>query len=251
VDDESVKRYALRLADDALVLGHRLSEWSSRGPYLEEDLALTNVALDYLGRARLFYGYAVKLSDDGSTEDSFAYLRGCREFTNHLIHELPVGDFAFTMTRQYLVDEFNQAFMESLLQSNDTTLVAIAGKVIKEGAYHIRRSHEWMLTLGDGTEESHERMQKAIEELWGYTFELFEMDRLDSLMASLGVGVDRASLYEPWLHRVSTTLNDSTLIQPTDDWRVTGGRRGVHTEFLDHMLSDLQFLQRTYPGQQW
>ena len=108
MDDESVKRYALRLADDALVLGHRLSEWSSRGPYLEEDLALTNVALDYLGRARLFYGYAVKLSDDGSTEDSFAYLRGCREFTNHLIHELPVGDFAFTMTRQYLVDEFNQ-----------------------------------------------------------------------------------------------------------------------------------------------
>lgn len=248
---EFVKRYAIRLGDDALVLGHRLSEWCSYGPFLEEDLALTNVALDYIGRARMFYSYAAELADDGSTEDSYAYTRDNREFSNLLIHELNNGDFAFTLTRQYLVDVYSLAYMEALQSSADKTLAAIADKAVKESRYHLRRSSDWVLRLGDGTEESHKRMQAAVDELWGYTPELFEMDELEQSLADASIAVNAAELNSAWAKTVASTFAEATLQVPAGGWSVSGGRQGVHTEALGHMLSDMQFVQRAYPCLQW
>jgi ring-1,2-phenylacetyl-CoA epoxidase subunit PaaC len=171
VSKDSIKQYAIRLGDDAVVLGHRLSEWCRFGPFLEEDLALTNVALDFIGRARMFYSYAAELADDGSTEDTYPYTRDNREFGNLLLHELDNGDFAFSMVRQYFVDVYSLAYMEALQDSSDETLAAIASKAVKESRYHLRRSYDWMLRLGDGTQESNERMQRAVENLWGYVGE--------------------------------------------------------------------------------
>ena len=248
---EATRQYAIRLGDDALVLGHRLSEWCSNGPFLEEDLALTNVALDFIGRARMFYSYAAELAADGSTEDTYAYTRDCREFSNLLIHELPRGDFAFSMARQYLVDVYNLAYMEALRTSADGTLAAIADKAVKESRYHLRRSHDWMLRLGDGTDESRQRLQRAVDELWGYTPELFALDALEQGLVAAGIGVDAATLRAAWEQAVSATLAEATLQQPAGDWEVSGGRRGIHTESLGHMLSELQFMQRAYPGLRW
>ncbi|HEY7775727.1 MAG TPA: 1,2-phenylacetyl-CoA epoxidase subunit PaaC [Kineobactrum sp.] len=248
---EATRAYAVRLGDDALILGHRLSEWCSNAPFLEEDLALTNVALDFIGRARMFYSYAAQLSGDGRSEDSFAYQRDCREFTNLLMHELPRGDFAFTMARQYLVDEYSLAFMEQLLSSSDATLAAIAAKAVKESRYHLRRSRDWVLRLGDGTAESHQRMQAAINELWGYSAELFEMDDLEADLAGQGIAVDTAALGPAWSAAVQATLAEATLSLPATDWSVRGGRQGLHTESLGHLLSELQFIQRAYPGLEW
>ena len=251
VDKMLVRDYAIRLGDDALVLGHRLSEWCGNGPFLEEDLALANVALDYLGRARMFFNYAAELAADGSTEDTYAYTRDCREFRNLLINELPRGDFAFTMARQYLVDEFSMAFMQALCGSNDPVLAGIAEKARKEARYHLRRSTDWMLRLGDGTPESHNRLQQAMTDIWGYTQEMFEIDELEESLIKAGIAVDVVALKQAWSSRVSETLVQATIEQPRDDWSVSGGRRGIHTEALGHMLSELQFLQRAYPAQQW
>jgi len=248
---EMIKQYAVRLGDDALVLGHRLSEWCSRGPFLEEDLALTNVALDYIGRARMFYSYAAEIDGGEYTEDSYAFQRDCRDFTNLLIHELPRGDFAFTMARQYLVDEFTLAYMQRLEGSSDETLAAIAAKVVKECRYHLRRSHDWMLRLGDGTEESQQRLQQAVEDLWGYTPELFELDALEQSLVDVGIAVDSAALQADWEQAVRATFSEATIDLPPGDWSVKGGRQGMHTEHLGHMLSDLQFMQRAYPGLEW
>lgn len=247
----ALKQYAIRLGDDALVLGHRLSEWCSNGPFLEEDLALTNVALDFIGRARMFYSYAAELAADGSTEDTYAYTRDCREFSNLLIFELPRGDFAFSMARQYLVDVYNLAYMQALQQSADETLAAIADKAVKESRYHLRRSHDWMLRLGDGTPESQQRLQRAVDELWGYTPELFAMDALERELAAAGIAVGAADLRPAWEQAVTATLAEATLQKPAADWEVSGGRLGLHTESLGHMLSELQFMQRAYPGLQW
>ncbi|MFV0276613.1 MAG: 1,2-phenylacetyl-CoA epoxidase subunit PaaC [Parahaliea sp.] len=243
--------YAIRLGDDALIHGHRLSEWCSRGPFLEEDLALTNVALDFIGRARMFLGYAAQLLDGDCSEDSLAYQRDCRQFTNLLIHELPRGDFAFTMARQYLLDEHAVLFLDALQGSTDTELAAIAGKAIKESHYHLRRSREWMLRLGDGTQESQQRLQRALEELWGYVPELFAMDALERELLAVGIAVDREILVAPWRSAVERTFAQTAISLPGDDWRVEGGRGGYHTEHLGHLLSELQFLQRAYPGCQW
>jgi ring-1,2-phenylacetyl-CoA epoxidase subunit PaaC len=248
---DATRQYAIRLGDDAVVLGHRLSEWCSFGPFLEEDLALTNVALDFIGRARMFYSYAAELADDGSTEDTYAYTRDNREFSNLLICELKNGDFAFTMARQYLIDQYSLAYMEALEKSGDDTLAAIAAKAVKESRYHLRRSRDWMLRLGDGTGESHARMQRALDDIWGYTHELFEMDELEQTLAEAGIGVDAAALKPGWEQAVRTTLAEATLAEPGEDWAVRGGRQGLHTEALGHMLSDMQFVQRAYPGLQW
>lgn len=248
---DAILQYAVRLGDDALVLGHRLSEWCSYAPFLEEDLALTNVALDYIGRARMFYAYAAELSDDGRSEDSFAYLRDCREFRNLLLHELPRGDFAFTMARQYLVDEYALAYMRALQGSTDSRLAGIADKAVKESTYHLRRSRDWMLRLGDGTEESHDRLQTAVNDLWGYTHELFEPDDLEASLIEQGIAVDSAALKPDWERAVAATLDEATLVAPDGDWSVRGGRQGIHTEYLGHLLSDLQFMQRAYPGLEW
>ncbi|MBN7797358.1 1,2-phenylacetyl-CoA epoxidase subunit PaaC [Parahaliea mediterranea] len=243
--------YAVRLGDDALILGHRLSEWCSNGPFLEEDLALTNVALDYIGRARMFLGYGAQLIGGDCTEDTLAYQRDCREFTNLLINELPRGDFAFTMARQYLLDEHALLFLEALQGSSDAELAAIATKAIKETRYHLRRSREWMLRLGDGTEESRRRLQQALEDIWGYLPELFAMDELERELLAAGIAVDREALEAPWRRAVSATFAETDVTLPADGWRVDGGRTGYHTEHLGHLLSELQFVQRAYPGCQW
>ena len=247
----SVKEYAVRLGDDALILGHRLSEWCRNAPFLEEDLALSNVALDFIGRARMFYAYAAELSGQDVTEDTFAYQRDCREFKNHLIHELPRGDFAFTMVRQYFVDVYSLAFMTSLLESNDSRLAAIAGKAIKESEYHLRRSEEWMMRLGDSTQESHRRLQSAVDELWRFTGELFDQDSPERKLVADGVAVDTRALEADWNQTITSTMSKISIEIPKDELQVTGGREGKHTEFLGFLLSELQFLQRAYPGLEW
>jgi len=248
---QAIREYAVRLGDDALVIGHRLSEWCSNGPFLEEDLALTNVALDFIGRARMFYSYAAELSDEECTEDTFAYTRDSRDFTNLLLLELPRGDFGFTCIRQYLADEFGMAFMQALTKSADPQLAAIAAKAVKECQYHLRRSRDWVLRLGDGTEESNQRCQSALDDLWGYTHELFEMDELEQGLVEAGIAVDVTALKAGWDAAVAATMAEATLVIPEASWAIRGGRQGVHTESHGHMLSDLQFVQRAYPGLEW
>ena len=247
----SVKEYVVRLGDDALILGHRLSEWCRNAPFLEEDLALSNVALDFIGRARMFYTYAAELSGQDVTEDTFAYQRDCRDFKNHLIHELPRGDFAFTMVRQYFVDVYSLAFMTSLLESSDSRLAAIAGKAIKESEYHLRRSEEWMMRLGESTQESHRRLQSAVDELWRFTGELFHQDSPERELVANGVAVDTRALEADWNQTITATMSKISIEIPKDELQVTGGREGKHTEFLGFLLSELQFLQRAYPGLEW
>ena len=243
--------YAIALGDDALVLGQRLSEWCSNAPFLEEDLALANVALDFIGRARMFYTHAAQIEGSGRDEDAIAYLRDCREYRNLLIHELPRGDFAFTTARQFLLDAFGLVFLERLSASAEAGLAGIAAKAIKESRYHFRRSSDWVVRLGDGTEQSRARIQDAFERLWGYTHELFTMSAGEQRLQALGVAVDRTALRAAWLALIDPVLAEATLARPTDSWSVGGGREGVHTEHLGHLLSELQFLQRAYPGQQW
>lgn len=243
--------YATRLGDDSVILGHRISEWCSNGPFLEEDLALQNIALDYVGRARMYYNYAAELEGNGRSEDDFAYSRDERQFHNLLIHELPRGDFAYTMVRQLFVDVFNTCFLAELVKSNDSLLAGIAAKAIKETRYHLRRSHEWTLRLGDGTEESQRRMQRAVDNLWGYTHEMFDMDELEQQLADAGIGVDNAALRPQWKQQVAEILTEATLTVPEDAWAVRGGRVGYHTENLGHVLTEMQFVHRSHPGQQW
>ena len=248
---KAIIEYAVRLGDDATVLGHRISEWCSHAPFLEEDLALTNVALDYIGRARMFYGYAAELADDGRSEDDFAYMRDEREFRNLLIYELPRGDFAFTMVRQLFIDVHSLGFLAELEHSSDSTLAGIAAKAIKETHYHLRRSKDWILRLGDGTQESHQRTQKAVDALWGYTPEMFELDDVEQQLANAGIGVDNAALKKDWLATIKAVFDEATLSIPTEEWAVRGGRSGYHTESLGHLLTDMQFLHRSMPGMEW
>jgi ring-1,2-phenylacetyl-CoA epoxidase subunit PaaC len=243
--------YVVRLGDDSIVLGHRISEWVSYGPFLEEDIALGNVALDYIGRARMFYGYAATLTGDGKTEDDFAFLRNEREFENYLINELPRGDFAYTIVRQLLVDLYNKHYLEALKLSTDPTLVAIAEKAAKETRYHCRRSTSWTLRLGDGTDESKRRMQLAIDDIWGYSHELFESEDLEKRLVEAGIAVDCANLKQQWLADVDDIFQQAGLNVPQAVWAVRGGRKGHHSEHLGHLLTQMQFLQRSFPGAKW
>lgn len=248
---EATQEYATRLGDDAVVLGHRISEWVSRGPFLEEDIAYANVALDYIGRARMFYGYAAELANDGRTEDDFAYMRDDRQYRNLLLMEMPRGDFAYSQVRQLFVDIYYNLLLPKLADSRDDSLAAIAAKAIKETRYHLRRSRDWVLRLGDGTEESHRRAQAAVDSLWGYTHELFGMDETERLLADNGIGVDTTQLRAEWLKQVTAILSEATLSVPEDGWAVRGGRIGYHTENLGHLLTEMQFVHRSYPGCQW
>ena len=250
-DNKALFNYVLALGDDAMVLGQRLAEWCRNGPFLEEDLALSNVALDYIGRARLFYGYAAELEGQGRSEDDLAFLRDCREYRNFLITELPRGDFAFTMARQLFLDLFYAEFLQHLQASANTRLAEIAAKTIKETRYHLRRSHDWALRLGDGTQESHDRMQRAVDELRDYTAELFQMDAQETALAAAGIAVDRTQLQQPWEAALSGILDEACLSLPAADRSISGGREGMHTEHLGYLLAELQFLQRAYPGLQW
>ena len=249
---EQLFEYALRLADDALILGQRLTEWCSNGPFLEEDIALSNVALDHIGRARLFYDCATRFDPQGRSEDTLAFLREEREYHNLLLFELPRGDFAFTIVRQFLNDLFMVPYLEQLRTSRNAPLAAVAGKCFKESCYHLRRSKYWMVRLGDGTAESHRRMQEALNTLWGYTHELFLMDSLESTLATCGVAVDRGALRPGWDRQVDAILREATLERPgAAAWAASGGREGQHTEYLGHILTELQYMQRTWPGLHW
>jgi ring-1,2-phenylacetyl-CoA epoxidase subunit PaaC len=250
-DNTALVDYAIGLADDALTLGHRLSEWCRNGPFLEEDLALANVALDFIGRARMFYTYAGEIEGKGRSEDDIAYHRDCREYTNLLINELPIGDFGHTMARQFLIDVFDVEFFAALTRSADETLAAIAAKAIKESRYHLRRSQDWVIRLGDGTVESHERIQRGFDRVWGFSHELFAMNAAEQSLADAGIAVDRAALKSAWDKKVDAVLAEATLIRPAGDWVVQGGRDGIHTEHLGYLLAELQFVQRAYPGLQW
>lgn len=254
--NDLIIEYATGLADDSLVIGQRLSEWCSNGPYLEEDLALSNVALDFLGRAQMLYNYATELNNQSSEKpvlgtDDLAFLRDSRQYKNTLIHELPIGDFGFTIARQFLIDAFGMLFMQALSQSTDDTLSAVGAKAIKECRYHFRRSRDWVLRLGDGTEESHQRIQTAFDQLWGYTHELFEMTETEEQLLAMGIAVDKSALKDQWMKDVEAVMSEATLSITEDEWQITGGRDGIHTEHLGELLAEMQYLQRAYPGLTW
>jgi ring-1,2-phenylacetyl-CoA epoxidase subunit PaaC len=243
--------YALRRADDALILGHRLSEWCGHAPAMEEDMALANMGLDLLGQARELYSYASDVEGKGNDEDKFAYLRDVRQYRNLLLLEQPNGDFARTMVRQFFYAAFADLYWRAMMKSSDATLAAIAAKSEKESAYHLRHSAEWMVRLGDGTEESHRRAQDAVDDLWAYTGEMFAVDESERALIERGVAVDPAALHPQWLITVSDVVGEATLVLPKSGWMQQGGRSGKHSEHLGHLLSELQSMQRTFPGATW
>jgi ring-1,2-phenylacetyl-CoA epoxidase subunit PaaC len=251
VSETPLVLYALRRADDALILGHRLSEWCGHAPMLEEDMALANMGLDLLGQARELYSYAARVEGRDNDEDKFAYLRDVRQYRNLLLLEQPNGDFARTMMRQFFYAGFADLYWRAMVRSCDTTLAAIAAKSEKESAYHLRHSSEWIVRLGDGTGESHRRAQAAIDELWAYTGEMFHVDEGERALIDAGIAVDPATLHPQWLKTVSGIVSEATLVLPKNDWMQAGGRSGRHSEHLGHLLSELQSMQRTFPGVTW
>lgn len=244
-------QYALRLGDNALINGQRLSEWCGHGPLLEEDLALANIALDLIGRARLLLSYAGEVEGAGRGEDDLAYFRNEREFRNFLIMELPRGDFAFTMARQFFIDAYDCFYYQALRDSADSTLAAIAAKTLKECRYHLRHSSEWMLRLGDGTAESRERLSRAVVELMPFTFELFAGDDIDRRMGEQGIGVDLHAVAAAWNDKVDAVLAAAALERPAPAFARDGGRQGLHSEHLGYLLAEMQCVQRAWPGLQW
>lgn len=248
---EALLEQLLRLGDDCLVLGHRVSEWCGHSPILEEDMAMPNMALDLIGQARSLYTYAGEIEGKGRGEDDLAYLRGDREYRNLLLAERPNGDFAHTMLRQLYYAAFMEPYWRETAKSTDVTLAGIAGKAVKELAYHIRHSGEWVIRLGDGTEESARRMADAVEELTPYTDEMFQTDAVTDALAEAGICPDPASLRSEWERTIDTIFADANLTRPTIDYPQIGGRTGFHGEEFGHLLSDLQYMQRTYPGMTW
>ena len=244
----------LRLGDDRLVLGHRLSEWCGHAPILEEDIALANVALDLLGQATLFLRRAGELEGRGRDEDALAYLREAVEFRNCLLVEQPNGDFGFTIVRQFLFDAYAVVTLEAMSRSASLELSALSAKSLKEATYHLRHSAEWMLKLGDGTDESHRRMQRALDELWRFTPELFVADGVAARLALLGIGPDLPALRPQWDAMVRDVIARATLTLPHDvshTPHLRGGRAGMHTEHLGHMLAEMQIVARSHPGAKW
>jgi ring-1,2-phenylacetyl-CoA epoxidase subunit PaaC len=238
--------YTLHLADDLLILSQRNSEWCGHGPILEQDIAITNISLDLIGQARSLYQYAALLKADGSTEDSLAHLRTEREYKNCLLVEQPKGDWAQTILRQYLFSQYQYLLFQQLQNNKDEHLAAIAVKSLKEVAYHLRWSREWAIRLGDGTEESHNRILKAIEELWRYTDELFIAADYEKEMS-----IDVASLKYEWSKKIKEVFSEATLPVPSNIYMLEGGKTGTHTEHFGYMLTELQYMQRTFPGCEW
>ncbi len=241
--------YALRLGDDALVLAQRLSGWAARAPELEEDVALTNIALDLLGQARALLSYAGSFT--GRTEDDLAYLRDERQFVNCQLVELPDDDFAVTIVRQLLFSTYQGLLYDALRDSTDETLAGVAAKAVKEVAYHRDHAEQWTLRLGDGTAESHRRAQSALERLWPFVDELFEADDLLRRLAAVRVAVDPSTLRLAWQSTVDDVLRRATLEEPGVAARMTGGRRGIHTESFGYLLAEMQHLHRSHPGAAW
>jgi len=250
-EQQNLYRFLVGLGDDAVVLSHRLSEWCSNGPYLEEDIALSNIALDYIGRARMFYQYAAEIEGKGRTEDDIAYLRDERQFTNLLIHELPINDFAFTMVRQFFVDVYYCEYLLQLTESKDERIAAIAAKAVKESRYHLKRSEPWITQLSEGTDESRRRVKNALIELENFVGELFIMSDWEKELVEAGIAVDREKLQSGWDRYIQEFLAKSEIEFPDSQLQIRGGRDGIHTEHLGHMLSDMQYVQRVYPGLEW
>ena len=244
-------RYVLRLADTSLVLGQRLGEWVGHAPALEEDLALANIALDLIGQARLLLAYAGEIEGRGRDEDALAFLRDAPEFCNVSLAEQPNGDFGRTIVRQFLLDAWQLELYEALAGSTDVRLAEIAAKAVKETRYHLRFSAGWLIRLGDGTEESHGRVEQALDALWRFTAELFAADELDEEIAAAGIGPSLAALRPRWEARVGEVLEEATLKRPAPARYAWHGKRGVHTEHLGHMLAEMQHLPRAFPGATW
>jgi len=251
VPSDNLYKYVLSLGDDALVIAQRLSEWAYKAPFLEEDIAISNFSLDFFGRANYLLEYAAKIKGGDITANDLAFKRNEREFSNHLIYEQPNGDFAKTMVRQFFIDVYNKLFFQELINSSDGQLSAIAQKSIKEIIYHLRHSSKWVLRLGDGTSESHKRAQVAINGLWMFTDEFFQMNQNELEIYKKGIGVDCLKLKTNWINNINDIINKATLSIPKDEYMQSGGRDGIHTEHLGHMLSDMQYLQRAYPDAQW
>ncbi|MCC7327235.1 MAG: phenylacetate-CoA oxygenase subunit PaaC [Burkholderiales bacterium] len=257
--DDALLDYLLRLGDSDVVLAQRLGEWVGHGPVLEEDIALTNVGLDLLGQGRMWLTYAGEVEarscGRGRSEDQLAFLRDGGAYRNLQLVELPNGDFAATMVRQFYFDHMHLSLLRALTGSADARVAEIAAKAVKEVAYHVERSDDWVIRLGDGTSESHMRMQQAVDRLWPYTGEMFAVDAIESALIETGIAADASALREPWLAAIDAVLAEATLTPPTGEWMQgahgRGGKQGIHTEHLGHLLAELQFLQRAYPGAQW
>jgi len=257
--DRALFDYLLRLADTDLVLAQRLGEWVGKGPVLEEDIALTNVGLDLIGQARLWYAHAgdveARLTGRGRTEDELAFLRDGAAYRNVQLVEQPNGNYADTTARQFYVDQWHLRVLHALTTSRDARIAEIAAKSLKEVAYHVERSTDWVLRLGDGTDTSHERMQAALDELWPYTGELFAVDAIEQVLIDAGIAADLRVLHGPWHDAVARVCAKATLTLPSGEWMQgsggRGGKQGVHTEHLGHVLAEMQHLQRTYPGATW
>lgn len=248
---DALFKYTLRLGDNALILSQRLSEWCSNAPIIEEDLALTNLSLDMIGRAQVLLKYAGELEGLGKTEDTLAFRRSERQYYNNLLVEQPNGDFAYTMARQLFISAFELYFYTEIEHSKDKTLAAVATKTLKEVKYHLEHAKDWVIRLGDGTGESHYRMQKAVDELWMYTGELFEMDGIDNELIEQGIATDLDAIRPLWKNYIANVLDTASLTVPEDGYMQTGSRKGIHTEHLGHLLCEMQYLQRAYPDAKW
>jgi len=243
--------YAARLGDTALILGQRLGEWVGHAPALELEMALGNLSLDLIGEAQHFLTYAGELEGQGRDADAFAYFRDVLDFKNLLLVEQPNGDWAFTIARHFFVSVYRKHLFDRLQHSSDPRIAEVASKVIHEVGYHLRFSRDWMLRLGDGTEESHDRLQGAVDRLWRFTGEMLDSDPVEQRLAAEGIAIDSAELVEAWHRDVETVLEQAKLTKPEVKQMILGGHDGQHTEHLGHILAEMQFMQRAYPGLEW
>lgn len=252
MNNQDLYNYIIGIADNSLILGQRLGELCGHGPSLETDIACTNISLDLFGQVRSYFQYAAQVSsDDNATEDTLAFLRIEREYRNVLLVEQPNTDFGYTIVKQFLFDAYHLLFLRELENSKDTTLAAIAKKSIKEVSYHWRFSSDWVKRLGDGTDESHERVQEAVTDLWMYTDELFHQMDADKAMVAKGIGVDTSKLKDPYYNMIIEVLEEATLEVPESKYWHKGGKQGIHSEHMGYILSDMQYMQRTYPNMEW
>lgn len=249
--NDHLYQYILGIADNSLILGQRLGELCGHGPSLETDIACTNISLDLFGQVRSYYQYAAKLKGEEVTEDSIAFLRRERQYLNVLLVEQPNTDFGYVVTRGFFFDVYHKLFLTQLMQSKDETLAAIAAKSIKEVRYHQSFSSEWVKRLGAGTAESHNRVQKAVNDLWRYTNEFFLPTEAETAMVAAGIGVDTKAFKASYFDIVGQVLAEATLDIPTNTYFQKGGKQGIHTEHMGYILSDMQYMQRTYPNMNW
>jgi len=249
--NQNLYNYIIGIADNSLILGQRLGELCGHGPSLETDIALTNMSLDLFGQVRSYYQYAAQLANDGKTEDDIAFMRLERAYKNVLLVEQPNTHFGYVIGKQFLFDVYHLMMLEKLQSSTDQTLAAIAKKSIKEVSYHERFSSDWVIRLGDGTEESNQKMQEAIDALWRFTDELFDMTDDDKAMVEAGIGVDVSALKESYYPKVSEVLKEANLTVPERKYFTRGGKQGIHSEHMGYLLADMQYMQRSFPGMKW